>query len=399
MGISISTRALRACMGAFALCASASIVQAQSSALPHIPLDPQEPTDVRVGMAFGAAIATDGRAVFVGAPGTDGHGAVYVFKQKGGSWPRFQKLVAPAMAPGRFGEQVTGNNNGLFVTDRQGARVYWFESDGVGPFRAKAILTGGVPEFGTSVVFEGCTAFVGSGGGSSTGPGYVHVYNRCPSGAWIYKGSFTAPDAQSQDRFGFSLAFTGTELIVGAPGRDNFTGAAYRYVFTPGSNRTNWKFVQKITQSHAGVGNRFGWSASFRNGLAAVSAPNTNNAGEVSFYKRDASNNWTLNGALTLPDIGFDAYGHKVIVTPDRVFISTNMNPFSLKIPGSVYVYRRGSGDVLTLEEHLAQDFPDDTNFAGSYDTSGRALVIGESRRFIGPFQQGGGADLYVLPN
>ncbi len=137
-------------------------------------------------------------------------------------------------------------------------------------------------------------------------------------------------------------------------------------MFASGANRTNWKFVQKITQSQAGPGNRFGWSVSFRNGLAAISAPNTNNSGEVSFYKRDASNNWTLSGALTLsPDRGFDAYGHKVVVTPNRVFISTNMNPFSLKIPGSVYVYRRGAGDVLTLEEHLAQEFSDDTGFAG----------------------------------
>jgi hypothetical protein len=53
---------------------------------------------------------------------------------------------------------------------------------------------------------------------------------------------------------------------------------------------------------------------------------------------------------------------------------------------------------VLTLEEHIAQDFPDDTKFAGAWDTAGRALVIGEPGRFTGPFIRGGGADLYVLP-
>jgi hypothetical protein len=333
---------------------------------------------------------------------------VYVFTQQGGKWPQSQKLVAPDITPSHFGDRIaTDHQSGVMISDTQRGRVYWFESDGVtGVFRAKAVLTGGVEQFGTAAALEGCTAFIASGGGSTgqpTGPGYVHVYNRCPEEkAWAYLGSFQAPDPQPQDLFGYSLGFTGTDLFVGAPGHDNSTGAVYRYAFVPGSGRTNWKFMQKITQAHAAAGNRFGTSVSQRAGLAVLSAPGTV-TGEVDVYKRDANRNWVYASTIVNPDTTYDAFGQKVMVTFERVLISTQMNPTSLKIPGSLYVYRRGAGDVLSLEEHMVQINPDDTSFAASFDTSGRALVIGEPGRFIdlgnnGPAVPGGGADLYVLP-
>jgi hypothetical protein len=403
-----STRVLHALMGALVLGAGASLGQAQSSQLPRIPLEPNEPSDVRSGMAFGATVAIGkGGQAFVGAPGTDGHGAVYVFQQQGSKWVRAQKLVAPDMTPTQFGDRLASDQlSGVMISDTQRGRVYWFESDSrTGALRAKAVLTGGVEQFGTAAAVEGCTAFIASGGGTTqpTGAGYVHVYNRCPSGTWSYIGSFQAPDARAQDLFGYSLGFTGTDLLVGAPGRDNSTGAVYRYAFVPGSGRTNWKFVQKITQAHAAAGNRFGTSVSLKGGLAILSAPGTV-TGEVDVYKRDANKNWLYSSTIANPDTTFDAFGFKVLVTFERVLISTDMNPFSLKIPGSLYVYRRGAGDALTLEEHLVQNnSSDDTFFASAFDNSGRALVIGEPGRFVdlgnnGPPVRSGGADVYVLP-
>ncbi len=410
MTISIhATRALRAFMCALALGAAASLAHAQSNQLPRIPLVPNEPSDVRSGMVFGGTVAIGrGGQAFVGAPYTDGHGAVYVFKQQGAKWLQSQKLVPPDMAPAHFGDRlVTDYLGGALISDTERGRVYWFETDSsTGVLRAKAVLTGGVEQFGSTVAIEGCTAFIASGGGSTgqpTGAGYVHVFNRCASGTWAYLGSFQAPDRQPQDLFGYSLGFTGTDLFVGAPGHDSSTGAVYRYAFVPGSGRTNWKFMQKITQAHAAAGNRFGTSVSFKGGLAVLSAPGTV-TGEVDLWKRDANKNWLYSSTLVNPDTTFDAFGQKVLVTFERVLISTQMNPFSLKIPGSLYVYRRGAGDALTLEEHMVQNtFDSDTVFASAFDTSGQALLIGEPGRFVdlgnnGPPVRGGGADLYVLP-
>src|SRR5262249_36021849 len=155
--------------------------------------------------------------------------------------------------------------------------------------------------------------------------------------------------------------------------------------------------------AHAATGNRFGTSVSQRNGLAVLSAPATV-TGEVDVHKRDANDNWLYSTSIANPDLSFDAFGHQVIVTPERVMISTELNPFSLKIAGSLFVYRRGAGDALTVEEHLFEQFPDDDGFfAESFDTSGRALLVGEPGRFVfiennGPPVHSGGADIYVLP-
>jgi len=176
-----ATRALRAFLGALVLGASASLAHAQATQLPRIELDPNEPADVRYGMAFGSTVAVgNGGQAFVGAPGVDGHGAVYLFKQQGGKWLQAQKLVAPDITPSRFGDRMASDHaTGVMISDTQRGRVYWFQTDSsTGVVKAKAVLTGGVEQFGTAAAVEGCTAFIASGGGGDTpptGPGYVHV--------------------------------------------------------------------------------------------------------------------------------------------------------------------------------------------------------------------------------
>ena len=57
--------------------------------------------------------------------------------------------------------------------------------------------------------------------------------------AWSQQAELTASDGAANDAFGSSVAISGSTVVVGAPGKNSSTGAAY--VFTrrarPGPSR------------------------------------------------------------------------------------------------------------------------------------------------------------------
>jgi hypothetical protein len=376
-----------------------SLVFAQAS-WPAKQLVPDEPNGARVDSAFGSSTGLSGARAMVGAMNVDGHGAVYVFQQQGGNWLQTQKLVAPDIAPGHFGTGIAFRSNTALISDNGRDLVYSFERvQGTGPFRATAILRGGVELFGSALALEGCTALISSGAhGSPTGHGYVHVYNRCPSGKWVYKGSLVSPDASPADRFGASLALSGTELLVGAPGTASDAGAAYHYVYTNGS----WHLKQKLTQATPGAGNLFGTGVGFLNGFAAVGAPYSFSAGgegEVSLYKK-VNGSWAPSGLLyapTVPEHGATTqFGMKIKVTADRVYVSSL--PISYYNIGSTLTVFRRVGDTVEFEQQFGPG--DRYDLIGTdFDVDGRGLVVtNPTERGPVPFGFTGGATLYQIP-
>ena len=363
-------------------------------------LVPNEPIDVRLNSAFGSGTALSGGRAMVGAPNTDGHGAVYLFEQRGGSWPQTQKLIAPDVAPGNFGTGIVLKGDTALISDNGRNLVYSFDRvNGTGAYRATAILRGGVELFGSALALEGCTALISSGAhGSPTQHGYVHVYNRCPDGKWVWKGSLLSPDASAADRFGASLALSGSNLLVGAPGTASNTGAAYHYVYTNGA----WHLKQKLTQASAHAGNQFGRGVGFRNGLAAVGAPYSLSAGgegEVSLFKQ-VNGSWVPSGLLYAPNIPgtgpTSQFGYKIRVTDDRVYV--NSQPIDYYHLGYTLTVFRRAGDTLQFEQQFGPG--DQNDLAGyAFDVDGRGLIIGNpAQQDPGPFQSVGGATIYQVP-
>ena len=83
-------------------------------------------------------------------------------------------------------------------------------------------------KFGWSVAVSGTTAVVGAGG--TLGQGAAFIYTKGASG-WPTTPTKTLsdPTATSGDKFGWSVAVSGTTAIVGAPGTNSSAGAAYIY--------------------------------------------------------------------------------------------------------------------------------------------------------------------------
>ena len=109
--------------------------------------------------------------------------------------------------------------------------------------------------FGWSVSVDGDNVVVGAYGNDDNGTdsGSVYLFTK-PSGGWVDATEtvkLTAPDGAADDNFGDSVAAGGGRVIVGAPGDESDTGAAYVFSIPTWSNISN---SDKDTTSHTVTG-------------------------------------------------------------------------------------------------------------------------------------------------
>eukprot|EP00854_Cymbomonas_tetramitiformis_P021511 gene21511-25872_t len=106
--------------------------------------------------------------------------------------------------------------------------------------------------FGYSVALSGTHLVVGAHKDDS---GSVYLYSITDSEATFLQ-KVTSYDGSSGDYFGNSVALSGPHLVVGAPYDDDRRGSVYVYNVTD-SGAT---FVQKVTATDMSTGDGFGYS-------------------------------------------------------------------------------------------------------------------------------------------
>ena len=167
--------------------------------------------------AFGSAVALDGNTALIGAPDDDNNnqtlrGAAYIFTRSGTAWTQQQKLTANDGAP---------NDN-----------------------------------FGRAVALSGDTALCGAPG-SNVSRGAAYAFTRSGT-TWTQQQKLTANDGAALDAFGASVSLnaslTATRALIGAPGVQETQGAAYS--FTRGG--AVWTQQQKHTTTDGAAGDSFG---------------------------------------------------------------------------------------------------------------------------------------------
>lgn len=221
---------------------------------------------------FGSAVAISGDRIVVGAPqeasasrgvgGSQGDnsafaaGAVYVFRRTGQQWAQEVYIKASNSGAGDcFGSAVALDGDVLVVgapgedsaatgvngdaaselAPSSGAAYVYRAVNGVWQAEAylKASNTGGGDAFGSSVAVRGEFVAVGAPGEASSARGVggdgnndqapeagaVYTF-RYVAGAWASNAYVKASNTGARDRFGASLAYDGTVLLVGAPGED-----------------------------------------------------------------------------------------------------------------------------------------------------------------------------------
>jgi FG-GAP repeat len=280
--------AVRRTLGPPAASAGSAVQQAELTAADGAP-----------GDQFGLAVAISGSTAVVGAPsqavGRRITGAAYVFVRSGTTWHRQAKLTTPAHSPvsDDLGWSVALSGPTAVVGDPRhnsfrGAAFVFVRSGTTWHRQAKltAPAHGFQQSLGQSVAVSGNTAVAGA---PSTGTAYVFVRS---GSTWYRQAKLTG----AVGSFGSSVALSSipasrTVAVVGSPGENSFTGAAY--VFT--RSGTTWSQRAKLTAAHGAANDSFGNSVALSGPTAVVGAPGA----EAAYVFTGSGTTWSQRAKLS----------------------------------------------------------------------------------------------------
>jgi hypothetical protein len=205
------------------------------------------------GDVFGYSVAVSGETAIIGAIGNNSsHGSAYVFTCSGNlcTWTQRQQLTASDAAGGDvFGTRVAVSGNTAVIgapgktignNSLQGA-AYVFACSGIPctwtqqqELTASNGASGDV--FGTRVAVSGNTVVISNN--SSLGAAYVFTCSGTPctwkvrhwwpfSSRKQQQQELTGADRAPGDEFGYSVAVSGSTVIIGAAYKNSYQGAAY----------------------------------------------------------------------------------------------------------------------------------------------------------------------------
>ena len=231
-----------------------------------------ESSDRSPGDQFGAAVALSSTRAAVGAPSHAGTGAVSTFLELGSKWERRSELRGSDSSTGDlFGYSVALSGTTLVVGApgrAGGGRAYVFVNSS-GSWSQVAELAGaditGGDGFGSSVALSGPDIVVGAPGHPGGGRAYVFVNS---SGSWSQVAELAGADTTGGDGFGSSVSVAGAYAVVGAPGH---AGIGEMYVF--GGSGASWSPAGEVDGSNRVAGDEFGTAVSVSDKIAFSSAP------------------------------------------------------------------------------------------------------------------------------
>jgi hypothetical protein len=333
-------------------------------------------SDGTANVYFGASVAISGTSVIVGAisangGSTNGSGAAYIFIRSGTNWTQQAKLSASDGATGDgFGGSVgiSGANaivgasfDTVGANSQQGSAYIFVRGGTIWTEEQRLIASDGAANdrFGGSVAVSGTTAIVGVGSdtvGSNTYQGSVYVFLRSGSNAWILQQQLFAADGAAGGNFGSSVAIFGNNLIVGAilaAGSPNTPSQGAAYVFV--RSGTTWTQQAKLFPSNGANIGFFGISVAISGDTAIVGTDNGNfsnpDAGAAYIFTRSGTT-WTERQKLTPSDgASRDVFGYSVGISGTTAIVgSINASNASNIRAGAAYVYTLTTGSSFDFD-------------------------------------------------
>jgi hypothetical protein len=208
-----------------------------------------------VGDRFGFAIDLAGGVLVVGVSneiGADDPGGVYVFEREGDApWAQVQKLVPDDVEEGdNFGFDVATDGEAIFIgaplsAPLQQGSAYVYERTGAGdaPWELAQRLVAVAPQdnaqFGAAVAVDNDRAVVGAPlDGVEVSSGAVYAFERA-NGVWTPEARLSVPLDDENASFGLTLDLQSDLTLIGSPGADGFVeenaGTAFIFALVPTS--------------------------------------------------------------------------------------------------------------------------------------------------------------------
>ncbi len=256
----------------------------------------------------------------------------------------------------------------------------WLDSGNSNPFKVTDGNTG--DWFGYSVSVDGDYAIIGAPGDNNcTGAAYIFEYN---DGIWTQQAKLTVSGAggygEAGDYFGISVSISANRVIVGAVGDDDYMGAAYIFEYDGG----DWTPQAMLIASDDDADDWFGQSVSISGNCAVVGAwlndASGRNAGSAYIFYRDegGTNNWGQQARLDAADAAQqDRFGYSVSINGEYVIIGAiGDNPHG-DYSGSAYIFRHNGASWAQQAKLTADDGFQSDKFGWSVSTDGYYAIVG----------------------
>ena len=311
------------------------------------------PSDGVGGDQFGEAVAVSGSTMVVGAPSHNSNaGAAYVFTKSDTTpptWSQAAELTEPGgpTANDYFGFSVAIYKNEIVVGaldfDAGVGAAYVFTGSG-SSWTEQGMLTAsdGVPGdfFGYAISIGNKTIVVGAPNINNT-TGDAYIFQDKVKG-WVQIQEVTASDAAPDSDFGYSVALSGSQMLIGAFGAADRNGRGYVFVKAPSGN---WGQQAELAASDGGAfgGDDFGISVALSGGTAVLGAENHNAGDGAAYVFGQSGTTWSQEAELAGSDINRNSsFGSSVALSGTTIVVGTGPNGAS---PAGAYVFS-GSGST-----------------------------------------------------
>ena len=370
---------------------------------------------------FGASVGISGTRVVVGAlwddTGIANAGGAYVYDLTGAT-PGVPSSTltnpAPFVAAG-FGAAVAVGGTRVIAalsqintTQVNAACAYLYDLGGAPPLVPAAAIPCSIlamnNRFGYSVAVSGTLMVVGANrddtGEIDAGQAYVYdLGSATPAVPFLI---LTNPTPAVHDSFGYSVAISGKRVVVGAElddaGATN-AGAAYVYDLNglmPGVP------VLTLTNPSPQVEGRFGSAVAMTGNRVAIGAPfdNTGATNTGSAYVYDLAGATPAVPVLTLTNpapVKYDLFGSSVAIESNRIVVGAYGQSDGVTFHGSAYVYDlAGATPALPVLTLHEPMLSPLASFGASVAISGSRVVVGAPWAIGGP-SLGGAAYVFDL--
>jgi hypothetical protein len=327
---------------------------------------------------YGQSVSISGDYAVVGVHYKDSQtGAAYIYKRDSstGLWGNEQKIQASDKQTGdEFGVSVSISGDYAIVGARSkntatGAAYIYTRDPSTGvwgsEYKIQASDKADGHEYGFSVSISGDYAIVGARGRNSyTGAAYIYTRNGT---SWGSEQRILGE--ASQDKFGYSVSISGDYAIVGAHNKNSGTGAAYIYT----RNGTSWGSEQRIL-GEASQDN-FGWSVSMSGDYAIVGAYLGGSTGAAYVFKRNGTS-WGSE-QIILGETTGDQFGRSVSINGDYAIVGAPAEDTGGSNAGAVYVFKREGTTWSEIKKITASDSVDNDNFGYSVAIDGTYAIVG----------------------
>jgi hypothetical protein len=298
------------------------------------------PSDPRSQDKFGWSVAVSGSTVVIGAPGY-GLGAAYVFSDTSGTWTQQAELTEPTGGTGegatKFGNSVAISGSTVMAgADGDGTGAVFAYTDTAGSWTLADELSApdGVigDQFGWSMALSGSTLVVSAVTHASNGAIYVFTDI---AGTWTYQAELVASDGRDNDYFGDKVATDGTRIVAGAPGHKEMQGAVYVF---DGSGPT-WNQVAELTASDGGPDDCFGWAVGLSGKTVLVGAEKTHaDSGAAYVFTQRNARKWTQHHELRATDGGTtDQFGYSASLSGTMAIVGADQAEGGA---GAAFIYK-----------------------------------------------------------